>query len=140
MANKDADCVLATAQAVTASAGTTDFFVNGTPGFNALTDQMQMEFRCVTTCDSANDTATLIGSVQVCPNDDFSNHAVTIGSSGSFVIGSEQLTAGGLFHVPIGWNPDLDNNHMRGYFTVGTQNLSAGAFDVEIVKNPQRNY
>ena len=133
---KDKDTQIATAQAFTASNGSENYFSLGS-GFNALNQGLYMEFACTTTCDSANDTATLIGSVQVDDNTSFSS-PITLASSGSFAIGNDELKSGGMFTVPIAWNPDLRDKHMRGYVTVGTQDLTAGAFDISIEKNPPR--
>ena len=134
---KDKDTYLMTDTAVTASAGTTDYFALGS-GFNAPAANMYLQVNCTTTADSANDTATVIVGVQVDDNTGFST-PTTLASSGSFAIASAELTAGGVILVPIPWNPSLANKYLRGYFTVGTQDLSAGAFTTNIVTNPPRN-
>ena len=133
----DKDCCLGTAQAVTASAGTTDYFALGS-GFNAPAANMYLQVNCTTTADSANDTATVVVSIQVDDNVSFDSPA-TLSQSASFAIDSAALTAGGVILVPFAWNDSLANKYLRGYFTVGTQNLSAGAFTTHIVTNPPRN-
>ena len=133
----DKDCCLGTAQAVTASAGTTDYFALGN-GFNAPAGNLYLQVNCTTTADSANDTATVVVGVQVDDNTGFSTPE-TLAQSGSFAIASAELTAGGVILVPIPWNASLANKYLRGYFTVGTQDLSAGAFTTHIVTNPPRN-
>lgn len=130
----DKDLCLMTDTAVTESAATTDYFAPGAVQ-NTPDEQWYLQALCTTTCDSANDTATVVLSVQV---DDASTFGspTTLAQSASFAIGSAALTAGGRILVPIPFNDVAADKFMRGYFTVGTQNLTAGKFTVDIVKNP----
>ena len=134
---KDKDTCLMTDAAVTASAATTDYFAPGAVQ-NAPGANMYLEVICTTTADSANDTATVVVSIQADSTSSFGS-PVTLASSGSFAIGSAELTAGGRILVPFPYNAAAADKYIRGYFTVGTQDLSAGKFTVDIVTNPARN-
>ena len=133
----DKDTCLMTDTAVTASAGTTDY---SNPGavINAPSGNLYLQVDCTTTADSSTDAATVVVSVQADDNTSFTS-ATTLASSGSFAIGSAELTAGGRILVPIPFNAVAAEKYLRGYFTVGTENLSAGKFTVQIVSNPARN-
>lgn len=133
----DKDLCLMTDTAVTESAATTDYFASGAVQ-NVLGEQLYLQAICTTTCDSANDTATVVLSVQVDDANTFGS-PTTLASSAAFAIGSAELTAGGRILVPIPFNAVAADKYLRGYFTVGTQNLNAGKFTVDIVKNPARN-
>ena len=130
----DKDLCLMTDTAVTASAGTTDYFAPGAVQ-NVLDEQWYLQALCTTTCDSANDTATVTLQAQVDDNTSFSSARV-LAQSAAFAIGSAELTAGGRILVPIPFNDVAAEKYLRGYFSVGTQDLNAGKFTVDIVKNP----
>ena len=134
---RDADLVLGTDQAVTASAATTTYLAAGAVQ-NAPGANLYLMVTCTTTADSANDTATLTVSVQADNNTSFST-PVTLASSAAFAIASAQLTAGGRILVPVPFNAALGDKYLRGYFTAGTQDLTAGKFTAEFITNPQFN-
>ena len=131
---QDKDLCLMTDTAVTASAATTDYLAPGSVQ-NVLTEQFYLMATCTTTCDSANDTATVTLQVQVDDNTSFTS-ATVLAQSDAFAIDSAALTAGGRILVPIPFNEVAADKYLRGYFSVGTQNLNAGKFTVDIVKNP----
>lgn len=131
---QDKDLCLMTDTAVTAAAGTTDYLAPGSVQ-NVLTEQFYLMATCTTTCDSANDTATVTLQVQVDDNVSFDS-ATVLAQSAAFAIGSAELTAGGRILVPIPFNAVAAEKYLRGYFSVGTQNLTAGKFTVDVVKNP----
>lgn len=133
----DKDCFLGTEQAVTASAGTTDYFALGS-GWNAPGANMYMVVECTTTADSSTDAAVVTYSIQVDDNTSFSSPA-TLVASPSFAIGAAELTAGGKTYIPIPYNTTLSNKYLRGYVTAGTENLSAGKFTTYLTTNPPRN-
>ena len=134
---KDKDTCLMTDAAVTASAATTDYFAPGAVQ-NAPGANMYLEVICTTSATSSSSTATVVVSIQADSTTGFSN-PTTLASSGSFAIGSAELTAGGRILVPFPYNAAATDKYIRGYFTVGTENLSAGKFSVDIVTNPARN-
>ena len=130
----DKDLCLMTNTAVTASAGTTDYFAPGAVQ-NDFGEQWYMQFYCTTTCDSSGDSAVVTFSIQADSTSAFSD-PTTLAASGSFAIASAALTAGGRTLVPFPFNAIPADKYIRGYVTAGTENLSAGKFTVDIVKNP----
>lgn len=134
---RDKDLCLMTDTAVTASAATTDYLSGGSVQ-NAPGAGIYMMVTCTTTADSATDAATVVVSIQADDTTAFSS-PTTLAQSASYAIASAGLTAGGRILVPMPFNAVKTEKYYRGYFTVGTENLSAGKFTVEFITNPQRN-
>lgn len=135
----DKDCFLSNAQAITASAASDDYFSFGS-GWNALGQEMYLGVQVTTTFDSANDTGTLAVSARVDDNTSFSS-ARTLVSSKAYTItdmANDGLVEGQTFYVPIPWQPELSEKYFDAYYTVGTQNFSAGAVNTFITTNPPR--
>jgi hypothetical protein len=126
----DKDLILSDAQAVTASAASDNYIDQGAAG-DAVRPCI-LKVMCNTTADSTNDTATVVVSIQTDDNSSFSTPA-TLATSASFAIGDAGVTAGGsVMEVAL---PAGLQRYIRVYYTIGTQNLTAGKFDAFIVRD-----
>lgn len=120
-------------QAVTASAASTNYVDKGL-GDAGLSERKHIAVTVDETPDSADDTATIVMSLEQDDNTSFSS-ADTVIQSKSYAIGD--LSAGDQVFLPIPIG--TDEQYIRMKYTIGTQNLTAGKFTAQIVDKPQKN-
>jgi thioredoxin reductase len=128
----DKQNMVSAAQAVTASAGSTDYIDLGAArniGTSGVTFAITVD-QAVT---AAGD-ATVTFSIQSDDNTSFSSPATVVATG---AIGKAELTAGRApiyLTIPAGMRPE---RYLRAYFTVGTGPLTAGQFTVAVVEGEQ---
>lgn len=126
----DRSLQLAIAQTVTASAATTDVIDAGATKNAAIGrdigsgKQLYLEFNVTTACTAAG-AATVTFSLQ--DSADNSSYADVLASA---PVAKAELVAGKTVYIPL---PVGLRRYVRGYFTVTTGPLTAGAFNAQIV-------
>lgn len=129
----DYQLMFADAQAVTASAASTNI-VDLTAAGDILED-LNLVVRCDTTATSANGTATVTAKLQTATDSAFTT-PVDLYVSPAFTI--SQLNANtNLVKTCVPCTGVL--RYLRVYFTVGTQNLTAGKFDAFLTPQIETN-
>lgn len=119
---------LAAEQAVTASAATESYIDLKAAG-DAI-DAMLLMLKVDTSADSSGDAATVTLAIQTDDNASFSS-PTTLATTGA--LAEAVLTSGTAVFLTM---PKVGlQRYLRGYFTVGTENLTAGAFTVAMVKD-----
>lgn len=121
------------AQAVTASAASTNVIdLSSAKQLGAGGVPIYLEVRVNTTTDSTNDTATIDIALEG-SNTEGSGY-VQLLQSDQFTIA--QSTAGTvLMRAPLPANATA-YRYLRVYYTIGTQNLTAGKFDAFLTTGP----
>lgn len=121
------------AQAVTASAASTNSIDLKTGG-DALARELELVVRVDTTADSAGDAATITIALQTDDNSSFSSAKTLFTTAAiaqaSAVAGAELVKV----KVPLGCE-----RYLRVYYTIGTEDLTAGKFDAFLVAASQTN-
>jgi hypothetical protein len=120
------------AQAVTASAASTDVIDTGVANRSIGTDTSLALSITVDESATASGAATVTFSLQ-----DSADNSTFADVQASAAIGKADLTAGKqpvLFKLPHGLR-----RYVRVYYTVATGPLTAGKFSAQIVMNGQRN-
>lgn len=127
----DKSLQVATAQAVTVSAATTDVIDFGTTNPNTgMSDLLKMVFT-VSAAVTAAGAGTVTFSIQdSADNSSFADVAVTA------AIGKASLPAGAQVIIPM---PVTHRRYVRGYFTIGTGPLTGGTFSAQVVTGIQLN-
>ena len=121
---------LASAQVVTASAATTNVVDAGATKNAAIGrdigsgEPLYLEFNCSTTC-TASGSATVTVSLQ-----DSADNSTFADVLASVAVPKAELVAGKTIYIPL---PPGLRRYVRGYFTVATGPLTAGAFNAQIV-------
>lgn len=130
----DAQTRVSNAQAVTASAGSTDYIDLG-----AARSIGDLDLNFAITCDETTASAgasTVTFELQSDDNTSFSSPKTLIATG---AIAKADLTAGRapiFLKVPAGMTPE---RYVRVYYTVGTANLTAGKFTAAVVAGAQNN-
>jgi hypothetical protein len=127
----DKQTTLGTAQAVTASAGTTDYYDSGSARDLGVSNGLYMVFTC-TEAATATGSATVVFAVECDDNTSFSSVKQPVLSA---AIGKATLIIGYVVLLPIPMG--LNERYIRGSFTVATGPLTAGKFTTQIVKGVQ---
>ena len=133
MAILDALLELSDAQAVTASAASTNVIdltaTNANIGRGG--EPLYLQVVCNVTADSSGDAATLDIALQdSADNSSFANVAASVQYA------QASVTAGTiLFTIAL---PPTLRRYIRVYYTVGTENFTAGAFDAFITTGPNK--
>lgn len=130
----DKQNVLGTAQAVTASAASTDYLDIGAASDLGVVGGMHLMVTCTESATAAG-AATMSIAIQCDDNSSFSS-AKTVAITD--VIGKASLVASMepiFIPLPIG----LDERYIRAYYTVATGPLTAGKFSAVIVAGVQKN-
>jgi len=132
----DRSLQLAIAQAVTASAATTDVIDAGATKNAAIGrdlgagEQLFLEINVTANCTAAG-AATVVFSLQ--DSADNSSYADVVATP---AIAIANLTAGRTIYLPL---PAGMRRYVRGYFTVATGPLTGGAFNAQIVDGMNYN-
>lgn len=122
----DAYLKLSAAQAVTASAASTSYIDTLAAG-NAI-ENLQALLKVDTSADSSGSAATLTVAIQTDDNTSFTS-PTTIASTGA--IAEATLITGFTTAMKL---PSLGmERYIRGYYTAGTENLTAGNFTLALV-------
>lgn len=127
----DKNLELSLAQAVTDSAASTNYIDQGAAG-DALYNELFAVCRVDTTCTSAASSATVVVKIETCAEPTFSAPTVLL-TSPSHGISASDLIAGQVIvksRLPLG-----ALRYIRGYYTVSTQDFTAGKFDLSFVKD-----
>lgn len=124
--------VLSDAQAVTADAASTNVINRGAAA-RELAQPLTFEARVDTLFDSSGEAATLTIAIQGSATEAFST-AVDLAATGA--IAEASLTAGAVFRiiVPAG----TAYQYLRGYYTTGTEDFTAGKIDLYPVFTTQQ--
>lgn len=131
MAIIDAQLELSDAQAVTASAASTNVIdlTATAPNLGQGSQDLYLQVICDTTADSSGDAATLDIALQ-----DSANNSSFANVLASVQLAEASVTAGTtLFITKL--PPNL-RRYIRVYYTVGTENFTAGKFDAFITTTP----
>lgn len=123
----DAQLQLASAQAVTASAPSSNYIDKGAAGELGLS-YLAVMFTCVTSCVAAG-AATVQFQILNAIDAAFTIPGIVIESD---AIPKASLVAGYQLILPI--PPGTDKEFIQAYFNVGTGPLTAGAFTVQLVR------
>jgi hypothetical protein len=126
---KDAKLVYSDAQAVTASAASASVLDHQAAG-DALGMELYLVVLVDTTADSAGDAATVQVALQTSSDEAFTSPVTLIETA---AIAQASVTAGAYLvkaKLPIGLL-----RYSRVYFTIGTENLTAGKFDAFLTPN-----
>ena len=118
----DAKLIFSEAQAITASAASTNVLNAGFAAPNLGDAPLKVRFIVEETFDSAQDTATLVIALQHSATD-FGGTAVLV-QGAEHAIGATTLIKG--VYLPEFAIPKKHLQYLRLYYTVGTQNFSAG--------------
>jgi hypothetical protein len=129
----DKNLTVSSAQAVTATAASTDYIDLGSARQIGLSKQLYVLFTVNTTTASAGATTMTI-KIQTDDNTSFSS-ATDLYTSGS--IAKATLVSGYQVLIPIPVSGM--ERYMRLYYTVSTADFSAGAFTASIIDEPQAN-
>lgn len=133
MAILDAGLLLSDAQAVTASAASTNVidFTAVAPNLGRGGEQIYLQVVCNTTADSSGDAATVDIALQdSADNSSFANVVRSVQYA------QASVTAGTiLFTVAL---PPTLRRYARVYYTIGTENLTAGKFDAYLTTGPNK--
>lgn len=122
---------VSSAQAVTASAASTDVIDFGQANPNTGMDDRSSMVITVSESAAASGAATVTFSIQdSADNSTFADVAVTA------AIGKASLTAGQQIVIPM---PVKLRRYCRAYYTVGTGPLTAGKFSAQVVAGIQQN-
>lgn len=121
--------VLSDAQAVTASAASTNVIDTLAAGL-ARHPGVRFQFLVDTTADSSGDAATVTFSIQ--DSADNSSFADIVASPAR----AQALLVAG--YVAFEGELPYHRRYVRGYYTVGTENLTAGKFDLRLLLNTGR--
>lgn len=128
----DKNLQVSNAQAVTASAASTDLINYGQANPNSgLDDRSSMVFTTDTAATAAG-AATVVFSIQDCDTE--GGTYVDVVASGA--IPKDSLVAGYQHILPM---PTKHRQYVRGYYTVATGPLTAGAFSAQVVTGVQQN-
>ena len=119
---------LSAEQAVTATAASTSYI--DTKGVSDAIGSLIALLKVDTTADSSGDAATLTLDIQTSDTTTFSG-ATSIANSGAL---AEAILASG-FTKPMTIAKTGLKRYIRGYYTVGTENFTAGAFTLALVKD-----
>ena len=118
----DKELKLSDQQAVTASAASTNYIDQTAAG--DAEKQMYLMVRCHTSAASSNSSATMTISIQTDNNSSFSSPTTLVSSA---AMGVSSLVANTYLmkvRLPLG-----TERYIRVYYTIGTENLTAGKFD-----------
>lgn len=122
-----------TDQAVTASAGSTDYIDLGAARDIGPSHPLQVMVN-VSEAATAAGAATVTVSLQCDDNTSFSSAKTVISSS---AISKDDLVVGYQLFLPIPIG--LDERYFRVYYTVATGPLTAGKFTAAVVEGVQKN-
>lgn len=128
----DKELELSSAQAVTASAASTNIIDLGAAGEEGFSGKHIVI--TVTEAATAAGAATVVFSLEKDDNSSFSS-AVAVHASAA--IGKAALVVGYELIIPIPFG--LDEQYMRMYYTVATGPLTAGKFTAQVVEGVQKN-
>lgn len=131
---------LSDAQAITASAASTSY-IDTTVAGQAIGHELYIVGSVNTTFDSQNDTATLVIAIQA-DNDSAFGSPTVYHTSATFTVAA--LVAGFQcikMRLPFnimaaGGTTALSERYLRAYYTVGTENFTAGKLDLFLTMNP----
>lgn len=127
----DYETKLSSAQAVVSSGASDNYIDLGVARDIGNSEELYLMVQVTTTAASSGST-TVAFSLQCDDNTSFSS-AKTVIDSGA--IAKATLVAGYQMFIPI--PPGCDEQYVRLYYTVGTANMTAGAFTAAIVQAPQ---
>lgn len=127
----DKNLQVSNAQAVTASAASTDVIDFGQASPNVGLDDRSSMVITVDESAAAVGAATVTFSVQ-----DSADNATFADAVVTAAIGLADLTAGKQFVIPM---PTKLRRYSRVYYTVGTGPLTAGKFSAQVVTGVQQN-
>lgn len=134
MAILDAELELSDAQAVTATAASTNVIdlTDAAANIGRGGTPLYLQVKCNTTTDSSGDAAVLAVTLE--HSDDNSTYTQTgIGVTG---LAQASVTAGAIL-LTAALPPTL-KRYIRVYYTVSTANYTAGAFDAYITTVPNK--
>ena len=130
----DHENILSDEQAVTASAASTNY-IDLQNTVNRVGEPLIPVLTVDTTFDSAGDAATLTIAIRDDATDAMAGSPAAIVSSA--VIAEADLVAGAKIHLPR--LPASSRRYIDAYYTVGTENFTAGALTLGFVKDEQTN-
>lgn len=129
----DKQNTLATEQAVTAAAGSTDYLDLGVAREPGIGGDLFVAITCTEAATAAG-AATVQFQLQCDDNSSFSSAKTVVQTD---AIPKATLVAGYQIFLPI--PPGLDERYVRLYFNVATGPLTAGKFSAHIVQGAQKN-
>lgn len=120
---------LCSAQVLTATAASTDYWDQGVAQDRGYSEQLFLHVHVPTTLDSAAEAATLTIELQCDSDSGFGSPKKLLLTD---AIAEASLVQGFERFIPI--PPGLDERYVRAYFTVGTENFTGGTISARIVK------